>query len=145
LFCLLSIALPYWDIIPNHLVAQLVEAAVVMISDVSKRLAKFPADFRERVAFEEVQAQRLSLILGQRLEHLLQAITPKNCLCGIIAFSGRSSDQTILAPLNLHPRIELARLEVAAPLDGPVVNHLDNPGASGTFRAVKDRALPLDE
>jgi len=46
---------------------------------------------------------------------------------------------------GLHWRIELARREVAAPLNGPVVSHLDDPGACGTFGTVKDRALPMDK
>jgi len=46
---------------------------------------------------------------------------------------------------DLRLRIELAGGEVAAPLNGPVVSHLDNPRAGGTLRAVEDAALPLDE
>ena len=46
---------------------------------------------------------------------------------------------------DLHSRIELARGEVASPLNGPVVSHLDNPGAGSTLRSVEDAALPLNE
>jgi hypothetical protein len=46
---------------------------------------------------------------------------------------------------DLSPGIELARGEVSAPLDGPVISHLDDPGTCCTSRAVKDRALALNE
>jgi hypothetical protein len=49
------------------------------------------------------------------------------------------------AASDLHPCIELAAGEVAAPLNRPVVSHLDNPGACRAFRTIKDCALPLDE
>src|SRR5258708_39510915 len=49
------------------------------------------------------------------------------------------------AAFDLRPRIELAAGEVPAPLNRPVVSHLDNPGAGSTLRSVEDAALPLNE
>jgi hypothetical protein len=46
---------------------------------------------------------------------------------------------------KLHLGIETTMGKMTAPFDGPVVSHLHDPGAGGTFRAVEDGALPLNK
>jgi gamma-glutamyl:cysteine ligase YbdK (ATP-grasp superfamily) len=119
----------YWNGIPKHLLPQLIESAVVMVSHVSEGLSRLLADLRQRATVKEVQAQSFTLIFRQGFEHLAQTITPKNRFGGIIALCGRYSDQVNGVTFDLHSRIELAAGEVAAPVYRPVVGHLDNPGA----------------
>src|SRR5467141_3865567 len=79
----------YGHIISKHLLPQLIEAAVVMVPHVSEGLSRLLADLRQGVTVKEVQAQSLTLIVRQGLEHLAKTITPKNRFCGIIALRGR--------------------------------------------------------
>jgi hypothetical protein len=59
----------YGHIIPKHLLPQLIEAAVVMVPHVSEGLSQLLADLRQSVTVKEVQAQSLTLIVRQGLEH----------------------------------------------------------------------------
>src|SRR5882762_11970076 len=68
----------YGHIIPKHLLPQLIEAAVVMVPHVSEGLTRLLAELRQGVTVKEVQAQSLTLIVRQGLEHLAKTITPKN-------------------------------------------------------------------
>jgi hypothetical protein len=56
--------------VPKHLPAQLIEAAVVMVSHVPEGLSRLLADLRQRITVKEVEAQGFTLIIRQRLEHL---------------------------------------------------------------------------
>src|SRR5271157_5089488 len=103
------------------------------------------ANFHKRITIEEVQPQGFPLVLRQRFKHLVETITPKDGFCGIIALSGRCSDQMSRVAIELCSRIEPARREVTAPLNGSVVGHLDDPRASRAFGTVKDGALSLNE
>jgi hypothetical protein len=60
----------YGHIIPKHLLPQLIDAAVVMVPHVSEGLSRLLADLRQGVTVKEVQAQSLTLIVRQGLEHL---------------------------------------------------------------------------
>src|SRR5690348_4314689 len=97
----------YRDCIPKHVLPQPIEAAIIVVPDTSEGLAEFLTDLRERIALEEVQAQRFLLISRQRLQHLLQPITPKNHFNGIIAFSGRYSDHLTGVASDFLPGVEL--------------------------------------
>src|SRR5882672_9053094 len=57
----------YGHSIPKHLLPQLVEAAVVMVPDVSGGLSQLLADLRQGVTVKEVQAQSLTLVVRQGL------------------------------------------------------------------------------
>lgn len=135
----------YRDCIPKHVLPQLIEAAIIVVPDTSEGLAEFLTDLRERIALEEVEAQSLALVLRKRLQHLFQSVTPKNGFGGIIVVRGRYSDHLIGITSDFFPGVKLARGEMAAPLDGPVVCHLNNPGAGCAFRAVEDPALALEK
>src|SRR5882724_11697492 len=60
----------YRHVIPKHLLPQLIEAAVVMVPHVSEGLTRLLADLRQGVTVKEVQAQSLTLVVRQGLEHL---------------------------------------------------------------------------
>src|SRR5580700_1364041 len=111
--------------------------------DVPERLAQFFGDLRQRASIEKIEAQSLALIDRQRIYDFLKTITPKNSFRGIIAFRGRSSDHLGATRLNWLC-VELAALQVAPPIDGPMVRHLDDPGPRRAFGAVEDPTLPLD-
>src|ERR1700733_5491903 len=74
-----------------------------------------------------------------------ETITPKDRLRGIIAFIGRHSDHLIAYPFCVAARIELPRAEIPAPLNRPVVRHLDDPGAARALRAIEDHASSLNK
>jgi hypothetical protein len=135
----------YRHIIPKHLLPQLIQCAVIVVPHISEGLPKLLADFHECITVEEVEAQSFTLVLRQRFKNLIQTITPKDGFWGIIALYGRISDHMIRRVLNLRPRIELAGSQITAPLNGPMVCHLDDPGACGGFGAVKDPAFALEE
>jgi hypothetical protein len=135
----------YRDCIPKHALPQLIEAAIIMVPDTSEGLAEFLADLHERIALEEVEAQGLALVLRQRFQHLLQSITPKDGFGAIIIFRGRYSDHLIGIASDLLSGVKLARGEVAAPLDGSLICHLNDPGARRALRAIEDAALSLNE
>src|SRR5580700_175193 len=111
--------------------------------DVPERLAQFFGDLRQRASIEKIEAQSLALIDRQRIYDFLKTITPKNSFRGIIAFRGRSSDHLGATRLNWLC-VKLAALQVAPPIDGPMVRHLDDPGPRRAFGAVEDPTLPLD-
>src|SRR5713101_8601018 len=54
LFILFPMALSYAHVIPKHLPAQLIEAAVVMVPHISQGLAKLLANLRKGIAIEKV-------------------------------------------------------------------------------------------
>jgi hypothetical protein len=135
----------YRHSIPKHLLPQLIQRAVIVVPHISEGLPKLLADFHESITVEEVEAQSFTLVLRQRFKNLIQTITPKDGFWGIIALCGRISDHIIRRVLNLRPRIELAGSQITAPLNGPVVCHLDDPGPGGGFGAVKDGTLSLEE
>src|SRR5208283_2741772 len=126
--------------IPKHLLTQLIQSAVVVVAYISQGLAQFLADLHKRITIEEVQAQGFPLVFRQGFEHLVETITPKHGFCGIIALSGRCSDQMSRVAIELRSRIEPARREIPAPLNGPVVRHLDDPGTCRAFGTIKDGA-----
>jgi hypothetical protein len=68
----------------RHVFAELLESLVVVMSNVSKRLAMFLGDFRKGITFEEMEPQGLSLILGQIRQHGLQIRSSHMSLDGII-------------------------------------------------------------
>src|ERR1700739_4747795 len=135
----------YGHRIPKHLLPQLIESAVVVVPHISQGLPKLLTDFQEGVAVEEVQAQGFPLVVRQRFDHVVQTITPKDGIRGIIALRGRIPDHMFCRVLNLCVGIKLAGTPIAAPLDGPVVRHLDDPGTRGTLRAVEYLSLSMEK
>src|SRR5260370_2428515 len=122
----------YTHSIPKHLLPQPIQSTVIVVANIAEGPPKLLTDLQEGITIEEVQAQSFTLLLGQRFEHLVETITPKDRLCGIIALRGRITDHMIRRVLNLRARIELPCGEVTAPLDGSVVRHLYDPGAGRT-------------
>jgi hypothetical protein len=58
-------------IICEYFLAQLVERSIVVVPDVSERLAQFSADLCQRVSIEKVEAQGLALISRQPIHDFL--------------------------------------------------------------------------
>src|SRR6267378_1291573 len=145
LSALFRMAHVYGHLISEHPLSQRIQRAVIVVPHVSKRLPQLLSDLCQGVAFEEVQAQGLTLILRKSLKNPVQTITPKDSFRGIIGFYGRCSDQRRGMTSKLHLGIEMAVGEMAAPLDSAVVSHLHDPGAGRALRAVEDAELPLNE
>src|ERR1700730_6565662 len=137
--------LSYWHIIPKHLLPQLIQSPIIVVPHIPQGLPHFFADLQETTTIEKMQAQGFPLVLRQGFEHLIQAITPKDGFCGIIALRGRITDHMTGRALNLRARIEMPRGEVSTPLDCSLVGHMNDPGACRAFGTVEDRTLSLDE
>ena len=59
------------------------EGAVVVVSDVAECLASFLSDLVEAISFEEMQFQRLQLVVESSLRSLLKRALPASSLIDI--------------------------------------------------------------
>jgi hypothetical protein len=98
-----------------------------MVPDVALGLTEHFCDLVQRVAFDEVQPKGLLLVLRQGSEHFLQVQFDKpfvHCLIGVTEAGIRDFRRLFI---ELHPCVEMAGVQIAAPRNGTAIGHLDNP------------------
>src|SRR6185437_8041917 len=129
------------NLTPKHLLAQLVERAIVVVPHIAQSLPQLVADLRESVAPEEVESQSLPLVFRQSRQELFQAITPEDSLGGIILFGGSNSGQSASGSLRLRVPVKVASDQTPAPLNGALIGHMNNPRPTRAFRVVEQEAF----
>jgi hypothetical protein len=79
-----------WQFAGEHLLAQFVQASIVMIANISQRLVQLCGDFGECVALVEMQAQSITLVLGESIQKPLHGRVSDHILKGtVVLFPAR--------------------------------------------------------
>lgn len=125
--------------------ADLLKTSIVMVPDVSVGLTQLLGDFFKRMALEEMQSKRLSLIFGQRFQNPSPAISSEEpfdslfiicaCIAARVRFNWFVCDSG---------QVKALRLQLPSAQECLGVRDTHDPGTSRTFRAIEQRALPMD-
>src|SRR5882762_1734907 len=101
-----------------------------MISDVSVGLAQLFGDLVERIAFEEMQPQRLPLLLGQRLQNLPPGIPAEEPFdCGVVFCPQTCPWISFQRPVRNPGRAEAVRLQFPPAKERLCIRNLEYPRA----------------
>ena len=117
----------------------------MVISDVGVGLAESFGNLSERVAFEEVQPERLSLILCEVLYDFLPSIPAEKPFDGMVVVCALTVGVTTFIRFVCDSgHIKSLSLQSPSPQESLRVRDLDNPRAGRSFCAVEQRTLSVN-
>ena len=101
-----------------------------MIANISQRLVQLHSNLVEGIALVKMQAKSIALVFSQGVEKSLDGRISDQFTKRIVRFPAiRAWIKYFRRSIEIYMCVEVTRLQVTAPVDGPMVGHLDNPGA----------------
>ena len=117
----------------------------MVISYVRVRLPEFLGDLVKRKSFEEMQPQRLPLLLGKRTQYFPPAVPSEKSLNALVVFCPSVAGLVTFERLVRDSgQIESVRFQFPSAEKSLRVGHLDDPRTRRAFPAVKQPALSMD-
>src|SRR5438309_10263591 len=114
--------------------ADLLKAAIMMVSNIPVGLAQLFGDFFERIPFEEMQSKSFSVVFGQRLQNSPPTISPEETFDGLVVVCAFIAAIVTFNWLVCNSgQIEPLRLQSPSSQEGLCVGHLNNPRTRRPF------------